>query len=182
MQGCSRAQQRRCRRDQGRLGRTSNGPWGVEQTAPLTPWLVGPVLEGGFPGLGEFPPLLHQGSRLIGHPLGLVLAQFPIGGTGIDAALTQRFGNGVLHLLQRLGGHRSGGGRERRVQVAGHRDHHAGQAAIEGTAGEGRAAGGLHVAVEDLMPVREELVVGAVAWALGVEQHQHQAGLVAGRV
>ena len=34
------------------------------------------------------------------------------------------------------------------------------------------------MAVEGLMPVGEQLVVGAIARAVGVEQHQHQPGLV----
>ena len=115
---------------------------------------------------------------MIAHFGGEVFVEAVIGGTGGNAAILEGLGDLGLDALQGVRSHRAFGTSQGGITVACHGHDHPRQAAIQSTAGKGGTAGGLHMAVEGLVPVGEQLEVGAIPRAVGIEQHQHQARFV----
>ena len=117
---------------------------------------------------------LHQVHHLLTHFCWQQLAVISIGRSRCHAAVLQDLSNLAFDPLQGVGRHGSRGGGELGFAVTRHRHNNTGEPPIDGTAGEGCATRRLHMPVEGLVPVGEQLKVGAIPGAVGVQQHQHQ--------
>ena len=119
---------------------------------------------------------------MVAHFGGEVFVEAVIGCTGGNAALLEGLGDLSLDALKGVRSHRAFGTSQGGITVACHGHDHPRQAAIQSTTGEGRAAGGLHMAVKGLVPIGEQLEMGAIPWAVWIKQNQHQTGFVLLRV